>query len=201
MLSSIHPLGERGRRNNFMTTAMAFVVGSVLGGSLTGALLGALGWLVALVAPQSAEQTRLAAVLVVAIIALGFDLSGRTLPSVKRQVNEDWLGEFRGWVYGAGFGIQLGAGVTTYITSAAVLLWLFAMTVVGSVAAAIAIGATFGLARGCSVYFARSIDSPEQLVAFHRRLHSSAPTVRLATRAAHLGLTAVTAVLVIASAR
>ena len=40
-------------------------------------------------------------------------------PGPRRQVNERWLDEYRGWVYGLGFGAQLGLGVTTVITSAA----------------------------------------------------------------------------------
>ncbi len=194
MLSSIHPLGERGRRNNFATTAWAFTIGSVVGGAMTGAVVGGIGAaLDAIVIPDS-EQVRLMAVLVVAVVALGFELSGRSLPSVERQVNENWLGEFRGWVYGVGFGVQLGAGVATYVTAAAVLLWLLTMVVVGSIPAAIGIGATFGLVRGSSILFARSITSPERLVEFHRRLHRSVGSVRFLTRAALAALTLAAAV-------
>ena len=40
MLSSIHPLGERGKGNRFGLTATAFVVGATLGGATTGAARG-----------------------------------------------------------------------------------------------------------------------------------------------------------------
>ena len=43
-------------------------------------------------------------------------------PFFKRQVNEYWLGRYRAWVYGSGFGWQIGAGVTTYIMTAAVFV-------------------------------------------------------------------------------
>lgn len=193
MLSSIHPLGERGRRNNFATTAWAFVIGSVLGGASTGFVLGLAGAAWDRLMGPVGEQGRLVAVLVAGVIALGFDLSGRSLPSVERQVNENWLGEFRGWVYGLGFGVQLGAGVLTYITAAVIVLWLAAMLVVGSVPGAVLIGATFGLTRGSSIVFARSITTPERLVAVHRRLHRSVGRVRLLTRAALAALTLATA--------
>ena len=43
MLTSITPLGERGRGNSWAVTVAAYLVGSVLGGALTGAVLGLLG--------------------------------------------------------------------------------------------------------------------------------------------------------------
>ena len=118
MLSSIHPLGERGKGNRFTVTATAFVVGAVAGGATTGTLFGAVGLLVA---PVLTDAVAVGALGLVAVAAAWFERSGRALPSVPRQVNEDWLNEYRGWVYGAGFGFQLGAGVLTYITSAALV--------------------------------------------------------------------------------
>lgn len=182
MLSSIHPLGERSRGNSFNLTASAFVIGSIIGGALVGLILGAGGWMlrVAFTAAGSSidQSTSLLAVAVVGVVALGYEASGRSIPSVHRQVNEDWLAEFRGWVYGIGFGFQLGAGITTFITAAAILVWLAAMVLAGSLNSAVLIGATFGLARGLSILPARAIDSPEQLVQFHRMLHRSAPRVQ-----------------------
>ena len=60
--------------------------------------------------------------LVVVAVALGVDVSPlrRRLPTTRRQVNEDWMGRYRGWVYGVAFGAQLGTGVATIVTSAAV---------------------------------------------------------------------------------
>lgn len=173
MLSSIHPLGERGRRNRFGTTAAAFAVGSVLGGSVIGGLVGTLG----VVLPLSTDARQVLLVLA-AMVALVFDVTGRSLPSLQRQVNEDWLVAYRGWVYGLGFGFQLGAGVLTYITAAAVVLWMGSMIAVNSVPLAIVIGATFGLARGLSLLAARRVTSPDRLRRLFRQLHSTAPTVR-----------------------
>ncbi len=184
MLSSIHPLGERARGNRFGHTAAAFVLGSLLGGLAIGLLIGGLGWLtgqayqVTFDSPIN-QSAALALVALSGIVALGFEMSGKAIPSLRRQVNEDWLSEFRGWVYGMGFGFQLGAGVATYITSAAILVWLAAMFTTGSLAASVAVGGIFGLVRGLSITTAGSINSPEGLVRFHRFLHRSAPRVQL----------------------
>ena len=43
-------------------------------------------------------------------------------PFLRRQVNEDWLSNYRSWVYGGGFGWQIGFGVATYVMTAAVPL-------------------------------------------------------------------------------
>ena len=47
MLSSINPLGERGRNSRYALTVVAYVIASVAGGLVTGSGLGALGkgWL------------------------------------------------------------------------------------------------------------------------------------------------------------
>ncbi len=177
MLSSIHPLGERGKGNRFFLTASSFVGGAVLGGSATGTIAGVLGlslrWL--------PHPGALAAVGVAALVAAWFERSGARLPSLPRQVDENWLNEYRGWVYGAGFGFQLGTGVLTYITSAAVYVVLLAAMLVGSPAAAIAIGLTFGITRGLTIVPARFIRTPGSLVRFHQRLDRSAAAVRLAS--------------------
>lgn len=195
MLSSIHPLGERGRQSRFSVTASAFVFAGVVGGATTGLVFGALGGGLERVSLLDSSRDRVFVVAVVAGIALFFDLTGRTFPSVPRQVNEDWLGEFRGWVYGAGFGFQLGTGVMTFVTSAAVLIWLATMILVGSVPMAVVIGAVFGAIRGSSILFAGSIRTPEQLVDFHRRLHRSFPLVRRLSSVALISLTVTAAVL------
>ena len=57
------------------------------------------------------------------------------VPGPRRQVNERWLDEYRGWVYGLGFGAQLGLGVTTIVTSAATYVALFAALLSGTPAA------------------------------------------------------------------
>ena len=175
MLSSIHPLGERAKDNRFAVTATFFVVGSLVGGVTTGALVG-LGALA-----LGAVLTDAAAVLLASLVVLGAAVAewrGVALPCLHRQVDEDWLTRYRGWVYGIGFGFQLGAGVTTYITSAAVYAALGSALLVGSPVGSILIMGAFGLARGLSIVPARALTSPERLRSFFRRLHATAPTAQ-----------------------
>lgn len=186
MLSSIHPLGERGKGNRFGVTATGFVVGSTAGGAALGAVLGLVGLLPSLVLGDVAALALVGAVVVAAAV---FEYTGRSLPSIPRQVDEDWLNQYRGWVYGIGFGFQLGAGVLTYITSAAVYVVLAAALLIGHPVAAIAIGVAFGLTRGLTLLPARSIQSPQALISFHRRLDRSASAVRIASTST-LALTA-----------
>jgi cytochrome c biogenesis protein CcdA len=168
MLSSITPLGERGRHNRFGVTATAFVVGAVAGGTTLGAVCGWLGsWL-----PD--RSSTIDALLVVALAVVGAGLDATSVPTTKRQVNEDWLNRYRGWVYGLGFGAQLGFGLVTVVTSAATYV-AFALAVpTGSVAAGAAIGFTFGALRGLSLLLVKDIDSPGALRTFHRRLDARA---------------------------
>src|SRR5579871_5214858 len=122
MLASITPLGERGRGRRWGITAAAYVAGSLLDGTLAGALFGAVGTL--FVSPR-ALTIGLAAAIVVAAGAV--DASRLTIPGVHRQVNEDWLVRYRSWVYGGGFGFQLGLGVATFVPTAAVYaMWALA---------------------------------------------------------------------------
>ena len=73
---------------------------------------------------------------------------GFSPPFLHRQVNEYWLGRYRAWVYGSGFGWQIGTGVTTYIMTAAVFLTIALGALSASPLAAFLIGVCFGLARG-----------------------------------------------------
>ena len=108
---------------------------------------------------------------VVALLAAASDtrLGGFHLPFHSRQVNERWLDQFRPWVYGAGFGWQIGAGLVTYIKTAALYLMIVLAALTASPATALAIGALFGLVRGLAVLLGRGITSPATLAAFHRR--------------------------------
>ena len=145
MLASITPLGERGRNNSYWFTAAWHIAGAVGGGAAIGTLAGAIG---AVLQPSTVVAN--AGALVVALLALVFDLrvGGLRLPTVKRQVNERWLDEYRGWVYGVGFGVQLGAGVVTIVTTSATYAALVLATLTGSVAGGALIGLVFGLGRG-----------------------------------------------------
>ncbi|WP_421120103.1 hypothetical protein ACE2AJ_01775 [Aquihabitans daechungensis] len=117
--------------------------------------------------------------------------SASSFPIFKRQVDDAWLRRYRGWVYGAGFGWQIGFGVATYIMTAGVFLTIGLAVLGASPAAAIAIGATFGLVRGSAVFIGRSATTPAALAAVHARLDALGPTARAAALVVQL-LTAVT---------
>src|SRR4051812_6588108 len=105
MLASIHPLGERARGRRWGITVSSFIAGAGAAGAMAGGLLGLAG---AAVRDQAGLPLGLAVSIVVvaavAGIALDVGVAGLRLPTVHRQVNEDWLHRYRGGVYGFGFG-------------------------------------------------------------------------------------------------
>src|ERR1019366_9178078 len=117
MLASITPFGERSRGFSCHVTATAFAVGAIGTGGLAGAALGTIG---SLLRGGSASRGLALSVVLVAIARFGATPLRGPLPSSRRQVNEGWLARYRGWVYGIGFGAQLGVGVATIVTSAAI---------------------------------------------------------------------------------
>jgi hypothetical protein len=166
MLASITPLGERSRGFSWAVTASAFAVGTVTAGGLAGAAGGALGSL----AP--AGTWRDMAGLAVLGVALAVDATpwrGR-LPTTRRQVNEDWMARYRGWVYGVAFGAQLGAGVMTVVTSAGIYAAALGAVLCGTPAAGAAVGAAFGATRALALLPAHAAADPAGLVRLHERL-------------------------------
>src|SRR6188472_3985681 len=151
MLSTITPIGERGRNHRYASTATWFVLGAVLGGATLGlgaailaAGVGALG-----LSPEAALGAT--AVLAAVTVASDLNLGGFRLPSHTRQVNESWLDEFRSWVYGGGFGWQIGVGLATYVTTAAVYLMIAMAALTADPLIAFALMTGFGLVRGLAV--------------------------------------------------
>jgi hypothetical protein len=165
MLASITPLGERGRQSRWAVTVTAFVIGGVAGGAAIGALAGEAG---GLILPASVSAgARLAALAAIALLAIAVDTRAGRVPGPRRQVNEHWLHRYRGWVYGLGFGAQLGFGLTTVVSSAATYVALAAAFLTRSPADGALIAGCFGLVRGLTPLAAARIDRPERLVAFH----------------------------------
>jgi hypothetical protein len=121
----------------------------------------------------------------VALVTAGIDLGafGIELPIFKRQVNDAWLRRYRSWVYGAGFGWQIGTGVATYIMTAGVFLTIALAVLTASAPAALAIGVAFGAVRGSAVYLGRSASTPAALGAVHARLDAWGPGARAAAAA------------------
>lgn len=197
MLSSIHPLGERTRNNRWGVTTAAFIIGAVAGGAATGAVAGVIGRVMSSAVTWSSSQA-LAIIGVAAIAAAIGDLSlrGRPLPLLHRQVNEEWIGRYRGWVYGMGFGFQLGLGVVTYITTFAVPVTVVAASLTADPALGALIGATFGLFRGLAILATRSIEEPASLGSFHARMALLAAPVRGASAGAEALIGAFAVILV-----
>jgi sulfite exporter TauE/SafE len=171
MLSSIHPLGERGRSNRWGVTAVAYIVGSLIGGTSVGALVALPGWLAGWSAPLGVGV----AVIVVAIVV---DVAGITVPGSHRQVNERWLDTYRGAVYGFGYGWQLGAAVVTIMPTWLIPATLAVAALSGSLWTGLVVGVSFGLVRGASVLSVARVNDIEQLRAFHRSLHRYRSRVR-----------------------
>jgi hypothetical protein len=114
MLSSIHPLGERARHNRWGLTVGAFTVVSTMAGAVVGA---GLGWVGSLLVGSIEEAALLLGTAVLALTAGALDLVRVRPPGPERQVNEAWIGHYRGWVYGGAFGAELGIGVVTFVVT------------------------------------------------------------------------------------
>jgi len=169
MLASLTPLGERSRGFSWKLTYGAFAVGAVAAGSVGGTLLALLGSLL----PSSSgwREGVLAGVLVTALVIDATPLRTR-LPRTKRQVNEDWMATYRGWVYGAGFGAQLGLGFITLVACAAIYATFATEVLSGSAGAGAAIGAVFGATKALSLLPAVTARDHASLLVLHRRLLS-----------------------------
>jgi len=164
MLASITPLGERGRHSTWGVTVTAFLLGATVAGAAVGAVLGALGSLVLSADPRLA-------VLVVAIgVAIVLDVLPNAVPGPRRQVDERWLDRYRGWVYGVGYGAQLGLGVATIVSSAATYVALLAAFLTASAPEGAIVVGCFGAVRGLTPLAAAGVRSQRRLLEFHRAL-------------------------------
>jgi hypothetical protein len=193
MLASITPLGERGRRSRWWLTVTAHLIGAAAGGALLGALLGAAGTPL----PDGSAALGIAAALALAGALLDANVGGVELPTVHRQVDDGWLDRYRGWVYGAGFGFQLGLGVTTVVTTAAVYLTLAMALLAGSWWGGLLVGAAFGFTRGLAPLTTARIQQPDQLRRRHRRVAALEGTTRRLAIGAQAALAAVMLVAVV----
>ena len=188
MLTSITPLGERGRASRYAVTATAYVVGSFLGGLALGLLSGGLGALLPLERPAVATAG-VVLLVVAAVLAMLVEL-GRLPqpPTLHRQVDEDWLHRYRGWVYGLGYGAQLGFGLVTIVTSPVLYVALLLAVLTGSPVLGGVVGAAFGLVRALPVLGLRQVHTSAQLAAAARRTEELGP---LAARVVAVALGAV----------
>ena len=168
MLASITPLGERSRRQRWPLTVSALIIGATAQEAPWGP-----GW-----ARREGSRRSLRGQVSTFCSRSPrrrwfFELRpfGLRLPTHRRQVDEKWLHRYRGWVYGTGFGGQLGVGSLTIVATPAVYVALAAESLAPSIAAGLAIGATFGFVRGATVLSTARVDSAAALAAFHRGFH------------------------------
>jgi hypothetical protein len=191
MLSSITPLSESGRGHRYWATVAWFITGAVLGGLTLGALA-ALGAMVVSGLGFSATASA-ALVLLVGIVTLASDLrlGGFHLPENPRQVERSWLDRYRPWVYGLGFGWQLGVGVATFVMSASVYLMVVVAAATGEPWLALAVVALFGLIRGLAILPAAGVRTPADLGELHRRMERFRPASRVVAIAGQIGVLAI----------
>lgn len=191
MLGSITPLGERGRGSRWWLTVSAYVVGSVLGGLATGAAFGVLG-AVTVGALEVSTSVRLVVLGLALLAGLALDLriGGLKLPTIHRQVDEEWRTRYRGWVWGLGFGLQLGTGVVTIVTTSTVYVTWLAAALTGSVGGGAVVGLVFGLARALPVFSVAGVRRPDQLLRVDGVLTRLAGPARRATYMAGTALAA-----------
>ena len=194
MMTSITPVGEMARQQRWWVTTAAYLVGSLAGGLAIGAVLGAISVPVRAVVSAPAALTL---VLVIATGGLLADLGALPLPTWHRQVDERWLTTYRGWVYGAGFGVQLGVGLATIVTASATYVVLAAAVLSGSVRAGMAVCGTYGLARALPVLAFARTRTPAGLQAAMRRVEGWRTPAARVTTAVQAGLVVVTTGLMI----
>jgi hypothetical protein len=190
MLTSITPLGERGRGFRWGVTLSFMLLGSTLGGAAVGVLLGLVGDTTVGSATGASAEWRLylLAALLCAAFLIELGVGGLAIPTIRRQVDERWLNAYRGWVYGFAFGAQLGAGVVTIVSTASVYVTFAACWLAGGALPGLAIGAVFGAARAATLFGARRVRDPSALQELGQRLRRWARPARRATLVGELAL-------------
>jgi len=171
MLASLTPVAERARGSRWTVTVSFFALGAIGAGGAGGVVLGLLG---SLLPGGDWRVVALALVLAAAVLIDATSLR-RRLPLTKRQVNEDWMVVYRGWVYGVGFGAQLGLGFVTLVACAAIYATFAVELLSGRVLAGAAIGALFGATKALSLLPAAFARDRRSLAALHRRLLALEP--------------------------
>jgi hypothetical protein len=166
MLSSITPLGQRGRGQSWGRTVIGFWAGAVL---TAGFIFGSLGLL-----GEFAGVSEVPGIAVLIVIAAAAILDWLRIDPFgpHRQVNEDWLGRYRDWVVGFGFGAQLGSGVATIVRTWST--WaLFVVAVLVGWPLALLIGVAFGVGRSVLLLSSRGVQSSAALSRTMRRFAGS----------------------------
>lgn len=180
MLSTITPIAEASRGHRFRSTAAWFVVGSIVGGATLGGLMAVLAVGIGLLNPSPGAVLWIAGIAALLTAASDARVAGLHFPGHDRQVNERWLDQYRSWVYGSGFGWQIGVGLATYIMTAGLYLLILMGALIDQPLVSVGIGVLFGFVRGLAVYLATNLTTRERLLTFHARFESLREPVRQA---------------------
>lgn len=97
-------------------------------------------------------------------VALIADLAGIRPPGPRRQVDENWLSRYRGWVTGLGYGLQLGSGFATIVPAFASWALLLLAAFTGPLPGVLA-GIAFGIGRSLLLLTGGRIMSTNALAA------------------------------------
>jgi hypothetical protein len=103
-------------------------------------------------------------------------------------VERTWLDRYRPWIYGLGFGWQLGVGVATFVMSASVYLMVVVAAATGEPLLALGIVTLFGLIRGLAILPAAGVQTPSDLGELHRRIERFRPASRVVALAGQVGV-------------
>ncbi|MEM9201502.1 MAG: hypothetical protein AAGC53_07570 [Actinomycetota bacterium] len=177
MLTSITPFGERGRGQRWWLTATWLTIGHGAGGLVLGLALVVLAAGRNEIGGAVSADVQLWSIAVAAVAAAIFDLSGGRLPG-RRQVDERWLTTYRGWVYGVGFGFQLGLGFVTVVNTALFLVVIGAGVIIGG-QQALWLGGLYGAVRAVMALLNARVRTVEELKVLHRRLDGIGPALRV----------------------
>jgi hypothetical protein len=180
MLSTITPITEQARGRRYWATVPWYVMGAIAGGATLGLLAALLALPIGALDLSTSAVLAIVAVLGTVSILSDLRVGGFQLPRHGRQVDRLWLDHYRSWVYGTGFGWQIGVGLATYIVTSAVYLAVAIAALSGSPAAAFGIGLAFGTVRGLAIFLGAGAKTLEALRSLHRRIHTLEPASRVA---------------------
>jgi hypothetical protein len=193
MLSSLTSFGEASRGNRYSVASTAFVAAALVGGLCLGLALAVPA--LAIGAIGLTPTGTAAVVAIAAAVTIAADFGFLKTPRIPRQVDESWFGQFRPWVYGAGYGWQIGAGLATYVMTNAVYLMLVVGVMTTNPWIATCVGALFGGIRGLTLLIGWRLVDPAKIRSLHRRLDTLEPASRVLAISGQVVVLAVAAAL------
>jgi hypothetical protein len=179
MLSTITPVTEQGRGRNYWATVPWYLIGALAGGATLGGAAAVVS--IPLAAADLAPEVALGIAGLFTVVSIFSDLGvgGFHLPRHKRQVDRHWLDDYRSWVYGTGFGWQIGVGLATYIVTTGIYVMVLIAILGGSPSEALLLGIVFGGIRGLAIFLGVRATTLDSLHALHRRIMQFEPGSRL----------------------